>query len=181
MVLPEERDVEDYIRELESTIEKYVKEIETLRNEIESLKKKLLLYENPHTPPSRRMFPPKIINPPGKRGAPVGHKGATRVLQPDKIIQVSADTCPKCSHKLGSPIRMEKKTIFDIPPPQKVVVTEYDVDVYKCGNCGSEVRARHRDLPQKGDMGIYLLNYITYLCPLITLHFSENVEFYQVW
>ena len=164
MVLPEERDIEKYIEELESTIEKYVREIETLRSENESLKKKLLLYENPHTPPSRKMFPPKVTNPPGKRGAPHGHKGATRVLgEPDKIIQVSADKCPKCDHELGSPIRMEKRTIFDIPPPQKIVVTEYDVDVYMCNNCGSEVKARHRDLPQKGDMGIYLLNYITML------------------
>ncbi len=164
MVLAGERDIEKYIRKLESTIEKYVKEIETLRNENESLKKKLLLYENPHTPPSRKMFPPKVTNPPGKRGAPIGHRGATRVLdKPDEIIHVSEDTCPKCSHPLGSPVRMEKRTIFDIPPPQKIVVTEYDVDVYRCNNCGSEVKARHRDLPQKGDIGIYLLNYITML------------------
>ena len=42
-------------------------------------------------------------------------------------------------------------------------MTEYDLDVYKCDNCGSEVKARHRDLPQRGDMGIYLRNYITML------------------
>ena len=165
-----DRNSENYVLELERFIERILTENldlkeknSSLLSENESLKKKLLLYENPHTPPSRQMFPPKVTNPPGKRGAPVGHKGATRVLQPDEIIHVSADTCPKCSHKLGSPIRMEKKTIFDIPPPQEVVVREYDLDVYKCGNCGSEVRARHRDCPQKGDMGIYLLNYITML------------------
>ena len=73
------------------------------------------------------------------------------------------EKCPNCSHILASPIRTEKKTIFDIPPPQKVKVTEYDLDVYKCSNCGSEVMAKHRDCPQKGDMGIYLLNYITML------------------
>ena len=60
-------------------------------------------------------------------------------------------------------MRTEKKTIFDIPPPQKIKVTEYDLDVYRCSNCGTEVKAKHRDLPQKGDMGIYLLNYITML------------------
>ncbi len=58
---------------------------------------------------------------------------------------------------------MEKKTIFDIPPPQKIRVTEYDLDVYRCSNCGTEVGARHRDCPQTGDMGIYLLNYVTML------------------
>jgi len=63
MVLPGEIDVENYILELESTIEKLITENETLRNENESLKKKLLLYENPHTPPSRQMVSPKITNP----------------------------------------------------------------------------------------------------------------------
>ena len=79
MVLPGEIDVERYIRELEKTIEKLTTENETLRGENESLKKKLLLYENPHTPPSIQPFKPRIDNPPGKRGAPKDHKGATRI------------------------------------------------------------------------------------------------------
>lgn len=109
-------------------------------------------------------FKPKISNPPGKRGAPKGHKGATRVLgEPDEIIHVSTEKCPNCSHILGSPIRTEKKTIFDIPPPREIKVTEYDLDVYKCSNCGSEIRSKHIDCPQTGDMGIYLLNYVTML------------------
>ena len=155
---------DEYILQLENTVEKLITENETLRGENESLKKKLLLYENPHTPPSRQMIRPKITNPPGKRGAPTGHKGATRVLgEPDEIIHVSMEICPNCSHALETPIRTEKKTIFDIPPPQKVKVTEYDLDVYRCGNCGREVKPVHRDCPQTGDMGIYLLNYITML------------------
>ena len=88
----------------------------------------------------------------------------TKVLgEPDEIIHVSEEKCPKCSHILGSPIRTEKKTIFDIPPPQKIKITEYDLDVYRCSNCGIEVKAKHMDCPQTGDMGIYLLNYITML------------------
>jgi transposase len=154
MVLPGEIDVERYIRELESTIERQIAEIEALRSENESLKKKLLLYENPHTPPSRQMIKPEIVNPPGKRGAPIGHKGATKVLgEPDQIIHVSTEKCPECDHILGSPIRTEKKTIFDIPPPQKIKITEYDLDIYRCSNCGIEVRSKHRDCPQTGDMG----------------------------
>ncbi len=64
---------------------------------------------------------------------------------------------------MGSPIRTEKKTIFDIPPPQKIKVTEYDLDVYRCSNCGMYVKSKHRDCPQERDMGIYLLNYIKML------------------
>jgi regulator of replication initiation timing len=49
-VLTGEIDVEGYIRELEITFGKLTGENEALRNENESLKKKLPLYENPHTP-----------------------------------------------------------------------------------------------------------------------------------
>ena len=163
-MLPSETNIEDYIHELENTVVRLTTEILSLKSENETLRKKLLIHENPHTPPSLQPFRPKVGNPPGKRGAPLGHKGATREFEkPDEIIHVSEDKCPKCSHPLGSPIETEKKTIFDIPPPQKIKVTEYDLDVYKCSNCGTEVKAKHRDLPQKGDMGIYLLNYITML------------------
>ena len=62
-MLPGEIDVDGYIRELEKTIEKLTTENETLKGELESLKKKLLLYENSHTPPSLQPFKPKIDNP----------------------------------------------------------------------------------------------------------------------
>ncbi len=155
---------EDYIHELETAVELLTDENARLREENEALRKRLLVYENPHTPPSLQLLKPKINNPPGKRGAPLGHRGSTRIFgEPDEIIHVSTEKCPECSHPLGPPIRMEKKTIFDLPPPQKIRVTEYDLDVYKCSNCGMEVKAKHIDCPQTGDMGIYLLNYITML------------------
>ena len=164
-------DNSDYIHQLENTIELLIAENYSLKEknaslsgEVETLKKRLLLYENPHTPPSLQHFQPKQDKTPGKRGAPKGHKGATRIHEtPDEIIHVSAEKCPECNHDLGFPIRTEKKTIFDIPPPQKIRVTEYDLDVYKCSSCGIEVKAKHIDCPRTGDMGIYLLNYITML------------------
>ena len=155
---------DDYIHQLETTVELLTNENAKLREENEALKKRLIMYENPHTPPSLQLFKPKISNPPGKRGAPMGHKGATRIHDtPDEVIHVSTEKCPECNHPLGSPIRTEKKTIFDIPPPQKIKITEFQLDVYKCSNCGSEIRSKHIDCPQTGDMGIYLLNYITML------------------
>ncbi|MHB1901568.1 MAG: IS66 family transposase zinc-finger binding domain-containing protein, partial [Cuniculiplasma sp.] len=171
MVFPIESDSDNYILEMERTIELLIaenyslKEMNTsLSGEVEALKKRLLLYENPHTPPALQRFKPKPVNPEGKRGSPKGHKGTTRIHdKPDEIIHVSEDKCPECNHPLDSPIRTEKKTIFDIPPPQKIKITEFDLDVYKCNNCGIEVKSKHMDCPQVGDMGIYLLNYITML------------------
>lgn len=96
-----ERDSENYVLELERFIERILAEYSDLEEkyssllgENESLRKKLLLYENPHTPPSRRMFPPKTTNPPGKRGAPGGHRGATRILdEPDEYKTYRCDIC----------------------------------------------------------------------------------------
>ena len=90
----------------------------------------------------------------------MGHKGATRVLgEPNEIIHVTMEICPNCSHILTSPIHTERKTILDIPPPQKVKVTECDLDAYKCSNCGKEVKSEHRDCPREGYIGIYSLKY----------------------
>ncbi|MDY6986294.1 MAG: transposase [Candidatus Thermoplasmatota archaeon] len=100
-----------------------------------------------------------------KRGAPQGHRGATRKRrEPDEIVHLSTKECPYCHHYgLGKPIRTETKIIEDIPPPGKIKVTQFDMDVYRCPNCGAEVKAKHKDCPQIGDIGIYLLVYMTML------------------
>ncbi len=111
MVLPAETGNNDYIMELESTVAKLTNENLLLRTENEDLKRRLLLYENLHTPPSLQRIKPveKENHTPKKRGAPLGHRGATRIHgEPDEIIHVSTDVCPKCSHKLGIPVKTEK-------------------------------------------------------------------------
>jgi cell division septum initiation protein DivIVA len=50
-----------------------------LKKRIEELEKKLRFYESPHLPSSKRILKEKEgAKPPKKRGAPPGHKGATR-------------------------------------------------------------------------------------------------------
>ena len=105
------------------------KEIENLKKENEDLKKRLLYYENPNTPPSARQLqkagkkPETIFK---KRGAPNGHKGATRpTKEPDDTKEVIADHCEKC--KSPNIVKLEKceiSIIEDIPPPQKIKTTE---------------------------------------------------------
>lgn len=164
----------EYIRSLEETIIQLQERLNGLEQEknalekkVANLEKRLKLYENPHTPPSmqttkKREKDSKDRN--GKRGAPKGHRGATRKRPvPDEVIHVIMKQCPKCNHRLGEPIATETNIIEEMPPPQKIKVTQYELDVYKCPNCGIEVRAKHKDCPQIGNFGIYLLVYITML------------------
>jgi transposase len=153
------------IEQLSGRVGLLEKDNESLKREKEELLRRLMQYENPHTPPSLQKKGKKEEHEPKKRGAPEGHTGATRETpEPDETVTVTAERCPECgSTELGEPVRTEKKTIIDIPPPQKVKVTEYLLDVYRCGCCGKEFTARHTDCPQKGTLGIYMLVYITML------------------
>lgn len=73
--------------------------IKELESKIAELDKRLRTYENPHIPSSKRIIkvrePPKE---PKKKGAPIEHKGTTRETQePDKIMTLKPDSCPKCN------------------------------------------------------------------------------------
>jgi transposase-like protein len=165
-----------YTQSLEETIiritaerDAALKRIQELEGEKEEIMSKLRIYENAHTPPSMQIVrkkkrPSKKGVLPKKRGAPKGHKGATRKRPvPDEVIHVIMKHCPKCNHKLGESIATETRVIEELPPPQKIKVTQYDLDIYKCPNCGLEVKAKHENCPHEGNFGIYLLVYITML------------------
>lgn len=146
-------------------IKKLMQEIEELKKRITELENKLRAYENPHTPPSQQRFKGNTgrnINPPGKRGAPPGHQGATREKpKPDEIIPVTIDQCPQCGSYLGNSIGVESRTIEELPPPQKIQVTRYDLHKYMCPGCGYEVTATHKDCPKVGNFGVRLMTIIT--------------------
>ena len=67
--------------------------------QIEELKAKLARYENPHTPSSAQRYKKesKSKNSSKRRGAPNGHRGATRPTpEPDRVVEVTADQCDRC-------------------------------------------------------------------------------------
>lgn len=142
-------------------LERHTKELE---KKVQQLENKLKAYENPHTPSSLQRFKTTTggTNPPGRRGAPPGHHGATRTRPiPDEIIPVTLDQCPRCGSYLGAAVAVKSRTIEELPPPQKIKVTRYDIHHYHCPGCGNEITATHPDCPQVGTIGVRLMTQIT--------------------
>jgi len=152
------------IKQFEQRVTQLEKENKELKSRITYLENKLKVYENPHTPSSMQRFKESngATNPPGKRGAPPGHHGATRDRpEPDEIISVTLDQCPQCGSYLGEAVDVESRTIEDLPPPRKITVTQYQLHTYICPGCGNTVTTTHPDCPRVGDFGIRLLTHIT--------------------
>ncbi len=129
-----------------------------LRGRIIELEARLAQYENAHTPPSLRRGgnSKKDRNEcnKGKPGQKSGHKGLTRpTAKPDKQVEVTADRCPDCGAKLGSPFKIESKIIEEIPEPQPVTVTEYRIAHYRCSRCQKVVAATDVSCPDEGKFG----------------------------
>lgn len=167
----------DYINQLEATLVQIIAErdsalarIQEIEQENEQLKKRLSLYENPHTPSSAKRFSKKKkcsagTSPPKKRGAPKGHRGATRPTPiPDEVVEVVAPVCEQCGgchiENLGT---AQTSIIEDLPPPQKIKVTKFIKWNVACQDCGHTFVSKHPDCPQTGNFGVYFLVYTTML------------------
>ncbi len=160
-------DRDETIAELRQAITTRDDIIAGLTNRVDKLEKKLARYENPHTPPSVQRFKKKPKERPEKkkRGAPKGHKGATRPTpKPDKHVPVFADHCEKCGSGNLEEIDVSPVVIEDlIHHLQQIRATQFDRSVVKCHDCGHEFTAKDEDCPQEGRFGINLLVYVTML------------------
>jgi len=134
--------------------EKLETRIIELEKKNKELEKKLLAYENAHTPPSKQIFPVREKSSSGKRGRPKGCPGSTRKFRkPDRTINLTAKKCPYCHEKLGKPDRIESKIIEDLPRPKQTIITEFLQGFYTCPHCGKRVETKHDDLPDSGSFG----------------------------
>ena len=128
---------------------------EELRNKYESLEKLLRKYENPHTPPSMKMVKEKETKQeklPKKRGAPKGHRGATRVApKPDEIVYLKPETCPNCGGHDIEVLNERKKTVEDIEIKKKV--TRFHYNDCCCMICKRKFTTSSENLPKTGIFG----------------------------
>lgn len=139
--------------------------LDETEKKLEKTEKKLRMYENPHTPPSKMRFKQVTMSKtPKKRGAPVGHKGATRQKpQPTEFIPVHQDSCPYCHSADIEMIGTQNKDIEEIPDPLPIRFIRYLLSIYLCRNCGKKSVAKHEACPQKGRFGITFLALVIFL------------------
>jgi transposase len=110
-------------------------------NEIEN---KLKAFDNPHTPSSKqnkRSKPPK--NNGGGRfpGKPKGSNGSGINMPPaDNTEEHTLDSCPHCSHKLGTSKRITIQKQLDLPP-NLAICTEHIIHHYHCETCNQDISA----------------------------------------
>ena len=126
------------------------------RERIKELERELKRYKNPNTPSSSN----KHIKPDtlglkaekgAKRGAPVGHKGATsNFSSPDQIIPVLTQECDHChGHNVEPTGYVKPKSVFCLIKP-KAVLRLYQQQEIRCLDCHKITLAAHHDIPQQG-------------------------------
>lgn len=117
-------------------------------------------YENPHTPPSRRMYPTRNGDHTRceKRfpGRPKGHKGTTRpkpktidlIKEPEK-----KHNCNHCGAPLAQPIHVGHHIFEELANPKPRQVIDFLEFNYKCKTCNTYTSTRHPDCPPDGVFG----------------------------
>ncbi len=125
----------DGMQSLPEEIRRYIQRLEEenkeLKEKIKELENRLRLYENPHTPSSQQRFKRSSggqMGSTGKRGAPKGHRDATRkIRKPDEVIPVPADRCPRCGCDPGESKGVETVITDELPPPRRIRVIQYEL------------------------------------------------------
>lgn len=136
---------------------------EELLKRICELEKRLLFYENAHTPPSLQKLKKRIPRESsGKLGTPKGHSKYER--EEPEITETKTYTvkvCPHCSCKLGNPERISRFIEEELPNLQSIKVIEHLIECFMCKNCGKEVISKN-DVPNER-FGPNLKSHITLL------------------
>jgi transposase len=136
-----DQEIAGYFNALLTVVSNQAKQIEKLEQRVHELERQLGQNSNNSSkPPSSDGLrkPTNLRTPGGKKGGPKGHDGHTlRFALPDEIVIHPVTTCGRCSHSLKDvPAQhVEKRQVFDLPPP-RVVVTEHRAEKKCCPNCG---------------------------------------------
>lgn len=139
-----EHEFERLLKKKDLKIKRLEKEKNKLEEKVCELKKRLLMYENAHTPPSlqknKRRMPRESS---GKLGAPIGHPKYER-KEPEiaRTIEHTVDACPYCNTKLN--IKEILEVIEEeIPELKKIKAIKHLIEWGICPNCKRRVVAKN--------------------------------------
>jgi len=129
-----------------------------LKKENDMLNRRLKLYENPNTPPSRRRYPKRrSCNNSGRRypGRPKGHPGNTRPKPRQEVVKPPSlkERCERCGAPLGEPCYVNHHVVEEISNPSPKQVIDFLEFEWECDVCGSHAVSRHPDCPPNGRFG----------------------------
>lgn len=123
------------VRELEE-------ENKFLREKLAEFEKLFKAFDNPHTPPSKKLKKSKSPKKEGRfPGKPPGSAGGGIRMPPvDKTEEHSLESCPDCHSDLGEPIHKTIQKQVDLPE-KLAVCTEHIICQYRCGRCHKDISA----------------------------------------
>jgi len=158
MTCPDCEELRRVVQRLRAENSELREENRRLRTENATLKRRLRLYENPNTPPSRRGYPTRPrSNNPGARypGRPRGHPGKTRPRpRPDTVKPPPRkEECERCGAPLGEPSYVNHHIVEEISNPSPRRVVDFLEFTWECEVCGARTVSRHPDCPPNGRFG----------------------------
>jgi FtsZ-binding cell division protein ZapB len=157
-------DLQERVSALEAENERLREENANLREQVEAkdekndaLDARLRQYENPHTPPSKERSShasdiddteDDVRTDGGTVGRNPGHDPAWRPQpDPDHDVEVPADTCPDCGTGLDEFVGVSPRCVKEIPEPDPVETTRYNLHHYDCECTDTTIQATHLECP----------------------------------
>lgn len=135
---------------------------------IRELLNELAKYKNPNTPSSAN----KHLKPDTsgrqakknyKRGAPIGHIGTTKILEPESYEDVDEPECPNCHGKHVRDKKIFKRKIEEIEEPPKIIAKGANIHIKHCDDCNLDFIPPQNTTPLKGSFGINLMVLVIFI------------------
>lgn len=145
------------IIELTQVIEELRTNNRELQDRIKKLERRILAYDNAHTPPSKKLPSRKKrhTNSTGRKpGGQKGHVGKTSKPKPTVSKIHTPEKCPVCGSDNLTITHTEKQNITESHKTITVVTTRHIINTCKCLQCGrQDIISKVPDIPKKGDYG----------------------------
>lgn len=114
---------------------------------------------------------------PNHIGPPVGHTPHNRPISNTihRKIELSLKCCPDCGGKLSAPVRIRKRVLEDIRPPEQMN-TEYVIPHYYCKACKKQVHPEPAEAVPRCKFGLNFMLLVTFMRYGMLLPYNKIVK-----